>query len=418
MAAKEYGAVHRAAGLAGEATTTNLRSDGGVFLRSGPFRRSLSLLLLLLVSPFGVAFQSTRVTIGKSGAQSAMASVPSSFLTGKLLHSSQSNIHRSKRRWSATTSSSSTAAIPQTKEQTIHDSAAAAEAVQPTTSKNNSSSPDNASTIASLEKLQRYKTNKDIERTIVRLGRKGRTDDALELYRSLWILDGLRHRHRSLHQTILKQSGMDDESTKKLKMLFDDGETIPASLLRYLSASKLRPTTRLMNAAIDACSRSQPPARQIRAFRIFDEATSPVNSADGSKKPGGALSPNVFTFGSLLACCARNGDVDASVELLRMLEDGTRYPDVVVNEVIYSTVISACERCPSGPKVELALRILNRATVQLAKRSGGKDSMGVVGFNAAISAMARSLEWKMALQLLGEMILHSSKHSKHAATAE
>mmetsp|Transcript_45924 Transcript_45924/g.96431 ORF Transcript_45924/g.96431 Transcript_45924/m.96431 type:complete len:370 (-) Transcript_45924:98-1207(-) len=327
-----------------------------VFLRSGPFRRSLSLLLLLLVSPFGVAFQSTRVTIGKSGAQSAMASVPSSFLTGKLLHSSQSNIHRSKRRWSATTSSSSTAAIPQTKEQTIHDSAAAAEAVQPTTSKNNSSSPDNASTIASLEKLQRYKTNKDIERTIVRLGRKGRTDDALELYRSLWILDGLRHRHRSLHQTILKQSGMDDESTKKLKMLFDDGETIPASLLRYLSASKLRPTTRLMNAAIDACSRSQPPARQIRAFRIFDEATSPVNSADGSKKPGGALSPNVFTFGSLLACCARNGDVDASVELLHMLEDGTRYPDVKVNEVIYSTVISACERCPSGPKVELALR--------------------------------------------------------------
>jgi len=59
------------------------------------------------------------------------------------------------------------------------------------------------------------------------------------------------------------------------------------------------------------------------------------------KKYGGSLSRNVYTFGVMLACAARDGDVGASMRMLNTLEGG-EYPDVALNEVIYSTVISAC----------------------------------------------------------------------------
>ena len=43
--------------------------------------------------------------------------------------------------------------------------------------------------------------------------------------------------------------------------------------------------------------------------------------------------------------------------------------------------------------------------------------MGVVGYNAVISTMARTGRWRMAVQLLGEMILHSSSLSTTASNS-
>ncbi|KAL9186472.1 hypothetical protein ACHAXT_005710 [Thalassiosira profunda] len=255
-----------------------------------------------------------------------------------------------------------------------------------------------------LHLLRRHRTSKDVETAVVRLGRRGKTDDALRLYRAVWTLDGLRQRTKQ--QQSQKSGTAADANTA--------GETGEPTqeLIQFASNSKVRPTTRLMNSAIDACARSHPPARQEEAFAIFHWATSPVN-ADGTKKPGGALSPNVFTFGSLLACCARNGDVAKSLELLKVLEKGEEYPDVVPNGVVYSTVISACERAPE-PRVDVALEVLNRGMRALSSNgnNGPKNNMGggmgVVGYNAAISTLARAAEWRRAVQLLGEMILHSS----------
>jgi len=141
------------------------------------------------------------------------------------------------------------------------------------------------------------------------------------------------------------------------------------------------------------------------------------------------------------------------LELLSVLEEGNKYPDVELNDVIYSTVISACanannnnnnneeeeeeeKKCRDGHRqrsgipnnVKVALDVLNRGIMKLYQRgenghtnndAGSKSSttttttgmmrmMGVVGYNAAISTMSRAGEWKMAVQLLGEMILHSS----------
>jgi len=199
----------------------------------------------------------------------------------------------------------------------------------------------------------------------------------------------------------------------------------------------IRPTTRLMNSAIDACSRmvvtssssgsSEVTSSTSLANSIFQNAISPYNPIinPSQKKLGGALSPNIYTFGSLLSCYSRNeGQISKSLELLNILEEGIIYPDVVINEVIYSTVISSCERA-NVPNVKLALEVLNRGILNLSstsatggesgsgekkkKKIGSSGQMGVVGYNTVISTMAKSREWKLAIRLLGEMILHSQQ---------
>ena len=158
------------------------------------------------------------------------------------------------------------------------------------------------------------------------------------------------------------------------------------------------------------------------------------------KKYGGSLSPNVYTFGAILACAARDGDVGTSMRILRTLEVGAKYPDVTLNHVLYSTVISACaNHCAAAASrdddvredgggglpaadgagrrigdddiVELALEVLNRGI-----RTLGGGGMGVVGYNAVISTMAKAGRWRMAVQFLGEMILHSSSSSSSSTT--
>ena len=221
------------------------------------------------------------------------------------------------------------------------------------------------------------------------------------------------------------------------------------------------------------------------------------NNKKRMKKYGGALSPNVYTFGSLLTCLARDGDIYKSMSILQILENdagggvdidiiaGTeeeeeveennkkkkttkkkKYPDVILNQVIYSTVISAfanycishsysyiteedvdyennnisttttasssssSSKIDNDEIVKLALGVLNRGirtlsynTMSSPKGCGSSSSssnsmtmMGVVGYNAVISTMANTGKWRMAVQLLGEMILHSSITSNTTTT--
>lgn len=281
--------------------------------------------------------------------------------------------------------------------------------IQKTTTQIQQPSPEH-----DIELLSIYKSNKRLENNIVRLGRMGRTEQALQLYQAIWTLDSLKDQYRR----IVQKNNKSDTKTP-IQLTWND-EPLSPHLSKLISASKLRPTTRLMNSAIDACARAtRPKIHQQTAFDIYHHATSPTNP-NGSKKWAGALSPNVFTFGALLACCARNGDTVSSLKLLHELEED-KFPDVALNGVIYSTVISAVERA-DVLDVDLALEVLNNATVALAGRGDGSNSnnqnavMGVVGYNAAISTMARAMEWKMASQLLDEMIIHShsSKPGLHS----
>lgn len=96
---------------------------------------------------------------------------------------------------------------------------------------------------------------RDIEQQIAMLGRSGKTDEALSIY----------------HQVE-------------------------------------RPTIRLMNTAIDACSRAKP-TRLEEAFDIFQA---------GVDKYG--LKPNVFTFGVLMNACNRDRNGTKALALLNTMK--------------------------------------------------------------------------------------------------
>jgi pentatricopeptide repeat protein len=96
---------------------------------------------------------------------------------------------------------------------------------------------------------------KEIEQNIVRLGRSGRTDDALALY-------------------------------------YEIG----------------KPTIRLLNGAIDVCSRARA-TRLDSAFEILEDGVRTKN-----------LQPNVFTFGALMSACSRARDANKALELLRSMQ--------------------------------------------------------------------------------------------------
>ncbi len=90
---------------------------------------------------------------------------------------------------------------------------------------------------------------------------------------------------------------------------------------------------------------------------------------------------------------AWDGNVNMSMRILRALEEGEEYPDVIPNHVIYSTVISACgNRCATNAAahgdhrnsigngarrgivnidiVDTALEVLNRGIRMLGGRGG------------------------------------------------
>jgi len=80
-----------------------------------------------------------------------------------------------------------------------------------------------------------------------------------------------------------------------------------------------------MNAAIDTCTRTRP-LRIKEAFSIFDSA---INNKSLIR-----IIPNVFTFGALMAVCARGQNVDQVMKLSNNVEHNYH---ISPNSVVYST---------------------------------------------------------------------------------
>ena len=198
--------------------------------------------------------------------------------------------------------------------------------------------------------IKKYPMNcKSMEREIVSLGRKGKTDEALFLYYELY----------------------------------------DTSVQHEIKKKEIHSTTRLMNAAIDACARAHPP-RMEEAFDIFDYA---VNV---DKR----LSPNVFTFGALMSACARARDADRAVQLLEEME--TKY-NILPNRVVYSTAISAAERSkPTRSHLALSLLREMMSSSIIHKRMNPSNKELTIAYNTAISALARDGQFETAIQLLEE----------------
>jgi len=188
----------------------------------------------------------------------------------------------------------------------------------------------------STDKKNQFLLSGEREQQILKLGKAGETDGALKMYWSLW---------------------SDDKH------------------------DRIRPRTRHMNMAIDACARAQPVARLDEALRIFEYSVQQ-----------GCLQPNQFTFASLIFVCARAGNYEKAKQILQDMPQ--RY-NIEPNGVVYSTAMAACERS-TPPQPLLALELLRES---LSKGI----SVGVVGYNAIISAFARAGDASGAIILLHEM---------------
>jgi len=170
----------------------------------------------------------------------------------------------------------------------------------------------------------------ELEREIVRLGRRGNTDEALNLYHSI-----------------------------------------------------SRPSLRVLNGAIDACSRARP-TRLEQAFDLLKEGTN-------LKK----LKPNVFTFGSLMSACARARKADRAIKLLRSMEKSY---GVCPNAVVYSSAISACSRAAIYEPLK------HRTALELLSEAEEKGlQMSVVGYNTALGACSNAAEFEAAMVLFERM---------------
>lgn len=203
------------------------------------------------------------------------------------------------------------------------------------------------------------KNPNDLEKTIVRLGRSGKTDEALSIYRSL-----------------------------------------------------KRPTIRHLNGIIDACARARTP-RLETAFDIFEEHTvakkivdDKKNSRNDGETTKTGLQPNVFTFGALMNACNRARDGQKAMELLRLME--STY-GVEPNEVVYSAAISACARS-KPPQTKQALQLLKEAVEER------QLAMSVVGFNACISACAQASDYESAISIVSRME-EASRHRQTSSAA-
>eukprot|EP00979_Chaetoceros_neogracilis_P014849 scaffold4944_cov232-Chaetoceros_neogracile.AAC.2 len=172
--------------------------------------------------------------------------------------------------------------------------------------------------------------------------------------------------------------------SEQIMTLSRSGKTKDAINLYYnaFKGSKHKTySTRMMNNAIGACARPFKPLHD-EAFDIFEF---------GLDK---GIQPNVYTYGSLMGVCAKMGNVEKCKSLLKQMKGY----EIMPNSVIYSTAISACERC-TPPRSDLAIELLREGT------SGGNIDgfMNIVGYNAAISVCARAGEWKQACHILNEM---------------
>jgi pentatricopeptide repeat protein len=92
---------------------------------------------------------------------------------------------------------------------------------------------------------------------------------------------------------------------KEIVFLGRKGKTEDALTLYY---SVEKPTVRLMNSAIDACSRARPTRLKL-ALEIFEAGVKEKN-----------LKPNVFTFGALMNACNRARNSDQAMALLQSMQ--------------------------------------------------------------------------------------------------
>ena len=222
-------------------------------------------------------------------------------------------------------------------------------------------------------------SNAELDRKIVGLGRKGRTDEALKVFESIE-----------------------------------------------------NPSIRIINGAIDACARARP-TRLEKAFEIFERATSSTSNY---------MKPNVFTFGSLMNACNRARNIKKAMETLRsmekdygvvpnaivyssaisacaraeppkpemalkLLKEAVEEKKLMMSVVGFNAAISACAQASDWENAISLLTRMEEANSDKKDTDEKPDFLvpepDVVSYGTVLAACERGGQWKRVLQIAESM---------------
>ena len=165
-------------------------------------------------------------------------------------------------------------------------------------------------------------------------------------------------------------------------------------LHRFALDENLRPTLSMWTLAINACG-----AKFALALKLLDKMVKPDTSAgatgaDSSVVAQEHVAPNAITYAAVLGVCARAKRADVAVKLVNeMLECGVPF-----NEVVFANAIHACARAGDWQK---ALQLLR--TMEAESRLGRGPPPNVVVYTACMSACREAKQEGKGLALLDEM---------------
>lgn len=237
-----------------------------------------------------------------------------------------------------------------------------------------------------------FRNAASVEHRIVQLGRQGRTDEALELYRHL------ERGHLFMEGTAAAASTSSATTTTTQRQK------------RRPPLTRIMPTVRHLNAAIDACARARP-VRIQTCLELVQQTT---------------LTPNVYTLGAMLSACARAGDVRTAKQWLRSApfptrgrggkEESSRHQSsqvvVIPNAVCYQAAMTACARAGD---LASALELLSEAQERQQQQqqeelaSGSSSSspssptLTVIAYNICMAAATKQADYQTAIRIFQTM---------------
>jgi len=220
-------------------------------------------------------------------------------------------------------------------------------------------------------------SNADLDRKIVGLGRKGKTDEALAVFESIE-----------------------------------------------------RPNIRIINGAIDACARARP-TRLKKAFEIFEQATSGnsikpnvftfgslMNACNRARNVDKAITtlrsmekdygvvPNAIVYSSVISACARS-EPPKSELAMQLLQEVVEEKKLSMSVVGFNAAISACAQASDW---ENAISLLTRMEEATRNRTTGNNSghqkasnflvpePDVVTYGTVLAACERGGQWRLILK--------------------
>lgn len=246
------------------------------------------------------------------------------------------------------------------------------------------------------------------ERNIVTLGRRGKTDEAIAVYKSIE-----RPTVRQMNGAIDACARARPPRLDEAFQLFEDGiahKSITPNVFTFgalMSACSrarradraiqvlremqtkygVQPNNVVYSSAISACARTDPADYKL-ALQLLEEASTKQQ-----------LAMNVVGYNAALDACARAGAWEPAIQLLQQMESSELMP--IPDAVTYGTILSACER---GEQWDLVLKYAHR----LQERNLALDGLSLTSILHACQQLGMAQD---AIQYL-ELMKHSAAQSE------